>query len=201
MFKLLKFTCYICLFLLCTGCSLNVKRAPGSVPKPAVKTLGMVKFTIPVSRQGSDWEDQFALWLEDPRTGTHFKTLAVTTYVATEGFKKEPGHLPVWEQHSGIAFMTGAQQKDVNAMLVATPSSGTVTYIWYADNDAGTEAMPAQTYSYYLEGSSKKENHVLYTGTIPSGGKPSHSRGLDESVTGTQPRLVDGVTAEFLPNT
>ena len=59
----------------------------------------------------------------------------------------------------GAGTLTGAQQKDVNAMLVATPSSGTVTYIWYADNDAGTEAMPAQTYSYYLEGSSKKENH------------------------------------------
>jgi hypothetical protein len=63
---------------------------PGGVPKPAVKTLGLVKFTIPVVRQGSDREDQFALWLEDPRTGTHFKTLAVTTYVATEGFKKDP---------------------------------------------------------------------------------------------------------------
>ena len=124
MLKLLKFTCYLCLLLLCAGCGLGVKRAPGGVPKPAVKTLGMVKFTIPLTRQGSDRDDQFALWLEDPRTGTHFKTLAVTTYVATEGFKKDPGILPVWEQHSGIAFMTGAQQKDVNAIAIPVKQGG-----------------------------------------------------------------------------
>jgi hypothetical protein len=200
MLKLLKFACNLCLLLLCTGCALGVQRAPGGVPKPAVKTLGLVKFTIPVVRQGSDREDQFALWLEDPRTGTHFKTLAVTTYVATEGFKKDPGILPVWEQHSGIAFMTGAQQKDVNAMLIATPPTGTANYIWYADNDAGTEAMPPQTYHYYLEGSSRKRHHVLYTGSITIGSKPAQSTGVDESVTGPGPRLVGGITAEFLPN-
>jgi hypothetical protein len=96
--------------------------------------------------------------------------------------------------------MTGAQQKDVNAMLIATPPTGTANYIWYADNDAGTEAMPPQTYHYYLEGSSRKRHHVLYTGSITIGSKPAQSTGVDESVTGPGPRLVGGITAEFLPN-
>lgn len=184
-----------------TGCALSVKRAPGSVPKPAVKTLGRVEFTVPFVRQGADREDQFALWLENPETGSHFKTLTVTAYTATTGFKTNPGILPVWEQRSGIAGMTGAQQKDVNAMLVATPETGILTYIWYGDNDAGTEAMPAGIYHYFLESTVKKQNHVIYHGVITLGKQPNKSEGIKEAVTGVQNKLVSGIQAEFKPDT
>ena len=197
--KLLSLGILLMLVLLCAGCALGVTRAPGGVPQPAVQTLGLVKFTFPVYRQASDREDQFVLWLEDPCTGTHFKTLAVTSYTATQGFKKDPGILPVWEQHAGIAFMTGPREKDVNAMLVATPPAGMRTYLWYCDNDAGTEAMPAQTYHYYLEGNSKKAAHVLYAGTITIGSQPDQSQGLAETVQGVQPQVVGTIHATFFP--
>ncbi|MCH4158324.1 MAG: hypothetical protein LKF34_07000 [Acidaminococcaceae bacterium] len=198
--KLLRLGCLLVLLLVCAGCALGVvTRAPGGVPKPSVPTLGLVKFTFPVHRQAGDREDQYALWLENPRTGTHFKTLAVTSYVATQGFKKDPGILPVWEQHAGIVFMIGPREKDVNVMLVPTPPSGTRTYLWYCDNDAGTEAMPAGTYRYYLEGNSRKKAHVLYAGSITIGTKPDRSQALAETVTGVQPQVVGTVQAAFIP--
>lgn len=186
--------------VLATGCSsLIVKRAPGGVPKPAVQTLGRVEFTIPFTRRGGDNGDQFALWLEDPKTGSHFKTLAVTTYTATIGYKKDPGALPTWEQSSGIATMTHQQQKDVNAMLTATPPSGNHTWIWYCDNDAGTEAMPAGDYNYYLESSTNHENHVLYMGSITIGDKEVDSIGLPLSGSTYARAVVGGITAHFIP--
>lgn len=55
--KLLYLGILLVLVLLCASCALGVKRAPGGVPKPAVQTLGLVKFTFPVYRQAFDRED------------------------------------------------------------------------------------------------------------------------------------------------
>ena len=76
--NIVSFIVLIVLVVILSGA--KIERAPGSVSRPPVPTYGYVVFTIPLQRQGTDEEDQFALWLETAE-GQHFKTLAnsVTT--------------------------------------------------------------------------------------------------------------------------
>jgi hypothetical protein len=59
--------------------------------------------------------------------------------------------------------------------------------------------MPAGDYIYYLESSTNKENHVLYTGSITIGDKEEDSMGLPMSGSSYARAVVGGISAHFIP--
>jgi hypothetical protein len=195
--NIVSFIVLIVLVVILSGA--KIERAPGSVSRPPVPTYGYVVFTIPLQRQGTDEEDQFALWLETAE-GQHFKTLAVTDYAAIKGLKDRTHTLPVWEEQSRTGDFTQTQFRDVNAMTISTPDSGLRQYIWYCDNDAGTKAMKPGKYRYLLESTVAGKDHVVYVGEIEIGTQSSASHGLQVAVAGVENPMVAGISARFVPS-
>lgn len=62
---------------------------------------------------------------------------------------------------------------------LATPKSGTLQFNWDLTNDAG-ERVPDGTYRYFVEGTIRWKNHVLYTGEITLNGEEVSSQATAE---------------------
>ena len=194
--------------LLIMTCSLAVLAACG---QPAAKEdqsaqNGQMTISFDYASQDGYASNQFAVWVENS-DGAVVKTIYATRFAAKGGYEKRPDAIPVWVERSGVA-----QMENVDAITSATPKSGALQYTWDLTNDAG-ERVPDGTYRYFVEGTIRWKNHVLYTGEITLNGEAASSQASAEyayvasddspALTDAAPEhgMITNVTAEFTPPT
>ena len=105
--------------------------------------------------------NQFAVWVED-MDGKLVKTLYATKFTANGGYKNRPDSIAAWVEKSGLASMA---QAEVDAVTGATPKAGALSYAWDLTDNKGGPA-PTGTYRFYVEGTLRWKNSVLYKGQI-----------------------------------
>jgi len=112
--------------------------------------------------------NQFAVWIEDAG-GNHVKTLFATRYTANGGYKARPDSIPTWVEKSGLASM---QKSEIDAISGATPRAGSLSYTWDLTDTNGNRVSPGE-YNFFVEGSLRWRNRVLYSGKITVGDNPA----------------------------
>lgn len=124
----------------------------------------IVAITFDFSKQSGYASNQFAVWIEDAN-GKLVKTLYVTQFTANGGYEKRPDAIPVWVERSGIAKDTA-----LDANSGATPKSGSLRYVWDLTDETGARVADG-TYMFYVEGTLRWKNHVLFSGEIDLNGE------------------------------
>lgn len=133
----------------------------GEVPASEAGTLTV---TFDFEKQSGYASNQFAVWIEDT-DGSLIKTLYVTKFTAKGGYKKRPDAIPVWVEKSGLASMS---KKEIDAITGATPKAGTLSYTWDLTDEKGGKVSSGE-YRFFVEGSLRWKNKVLYSGDIELG--------------------------------
>jgi hypothetical protein len=141
--------------------------ADGGQPETPTPAGERVEITFDYVRQSGAASNQFAVWVENA-DGVLIKTLYATRYTANGGYRQRPDSIPDWVQKSGLASMS---QEEVDAASSATPRPGTLTYAWDL-TDAGGAAVPPGEYRFFVEGSLRWKNRVLYSCALSLGGDP-----------------------------
>ena len=164
------------------------------------------KMTISLDYQAQDGyaSNQFAVWVENS-DGAVVKTLYATRFTAKGGYEKRPDAIPLWVARSGVADM-----KDVDAITSATPKSGKLEYSWDLTDAAGTR-VPDGTYRYFVEGTLRWKNSVLFSGEITLGQSAATAQATAEysyaasddapALTANSPEngMLTNVSATFMP--
>jgi hypothetical protein len=181
--------------MLVTGCA---------APVEAQRDSDIVSVSFSFEKQQGYASNQFAVWVED-MDGNLVKTLYVTKFTAKGGFEQRPDAIPVWVERAGIA-----QGSEVDAVTGATPKTGNVSFVWDLTDESGARVADG-TYSYFVEGTLRWKNHVLFTGEITLDGSATTSEATAEytyaasddadALTEASPEnaMITGVTAEYIP--
>jgi len=155
-----------------------------------------------VSQSGSA-SNQFAVWIEN-KEGDLIKTLYATRFT-TGSFDKRPESIPLWVDKSGVADMTRAE---IDTFTSSTPRSGELSYTWDLTDIEGREVKPGE-YQFFVEGTLRWKNSVLYTGTIDTSGNPATVQATSKfnyeasdnqaslSASSPESSMIGPVTAEF----
>jgi len=143
----------------------------------AAQSAAEISFTY--ARQSGSASNQFAVWIEDTN-GQLIKTLYVTKWTASNGYKTRPTSIPLWIKKTNRAEMTVSQ---VDAVSGATPRAGTLSYTWDGTNSRGA-AVPAGDYILVLEGTLRWENQVYYRAPIALGKGSASAKVSVEYVSG-----------------
>ncbi len=144
--------------LLMAGCGQTL---PAAAPDAQ---NGLLTVTFDFQRQSGYASNQFAVWIENA-DGALIKTLYATRFTAEGGYKDRPDAIPVWVERSGLQDLS-----KVDTITSATPSSGTLSYIWDLTDTSGAR-VPDGTYRFCVEGTLRWKNSVLYIGEIEVGAK------------------------------
>lgn len=178
-----------------TGCA---------APVEAQRNSDIVFITFDFQKQQGYASNQFAVWVEDV-DGNLVKTLYVTKFTAKGGFEQRPDAIPVWVERAGIA-----QGGEIDAVTGATPKSGNVSIVWDLTNESGVRVADG-TYRYFVEGTLRWKNHVLFTGEITLDGSATTSEATagytyaasDDADALTEASvenaMITGVTAAYIP--
>jgi hypothetical protein len=158
----------------------DTEEAAKQPPEPAVSELsndisGEVVITFNYKKQSGAASNQFAVWIED-MNGRFIKTLYATRYTADGGYKVRPDSLAIWVERSGLASM---QQSEVDAITSATPGTKNyssqgmekLSYTWDLSDTDGGAVSPGE-YKFFVEGTLRWKNYVLYSGVIEVGDAP-----------------------------
>jgi hypothetical protein len=167
---------------------------------------GEVIITFDYEKQSGSASNQFAVWVEDMNE-QFIKTIYATRYTASGGYKDRPDSIALWVEKSSLASMKKSEE---DAITGATPKEGTLTYTWdLTDKDGG--AVSPGKYKFFVDGTLRWKNYVLYSGVIEIGDKPSEAGATAEFVyetsdrygalTGdsTENKMIGSVTASFIP--
>jgi hypothetical protein len=130
-------------------------------PDEADILSGELVITFDYERQSGMASNQFAVWIEN-MDGQHIKTLYATQWTARGGFASRPDSIALWVEKSGLASM---QQSEVDAIAGATPQTGNVSYSWDL-TEADGNMLPPGEYKFFVEGTLRWKNYVLYSGVI-----------------------------------
>lgn len=180
--------------------------AGGAPPQsPPSGDASGVEISFEFNRQSGYASNQFAVWIEDG-SGNFIKTLYATRYTSNGGYKQRPDSIPQWVERSGLANMDS-----VDAITGPTPQSGAVSYIWDC-TDANGAPVPAGIYKFFIEGSLRWKNRVLYSGAIEVGGEASDIESLtiqpfyegsDDQpaldMSAEENNMIQSVTAKYVP--
>jgi len=156
------------IFALATTCAMLLFGGCAPAANTATREDDIVAITFDYQKQDGYASNQFAVWIEDAN-GALVKTLFVTQFTAKGGSKKRPDAIPVWVKQSGLA--QGIEQDAVSG---ATPKSSSLRYVWDLTDQSGAR-VPDGTYTYYVEGTLRWKNHVLFSGEITLNGEAATS--------------------------
>ena len=150
-----KYLSLIITILVLCACSADVA-------EPVIPPDGTdyVTITFDFEKQSGYASNQFAVWIEDAE-GNLVKTLYVTKFTANGGYKNRPDSITLWVEKANPA--------ENEIIAGATPKSGTLDYIWDF-TDANGNTVPDGEYTFYVEGSLRWNNSVLYSGVINTDG-------------------------------
>ncbi len=161
--------------------------AASAAPDTAMRQSDIVTITFDFQKQSGYAANQFAVWIED-ENGVFIKTLYATRFTAKGGFRERADAIPVWVERSGISNAT-----DADAVTGATPKSGTLQYVWDLTDDTG-ERVANGTYRFYVEGTLRWKNRVLFSGEIKLDGSATSVDATPEYIyeaSADQPALTD----------
>jgi hypothetical protein len=179
----------------------------GNYTEPSSFESGKLTITFDYAKQSGSASNQFAVWLED-MDGNYINTLYATGYTAGGGFKRRPDSIPAWVEKSRLAEMEAAA---VDSISGATPKPGTLSYAWDL-KDAEGNTVPPGDYKFFVEGSLRWKNRVIYSGVITLGDSPSTAEATAEYIyegSDNQPALaadsaensmLGAVTANYEPS-
>ncbi len=174
----------------------------GLIPLASVSAvgehLGTVQISFDYNRAERDYaNNQFAVWIED-MDGNLVKTLFVTRFVATRGWKVREEAVPVWQKKSRISSLS---RSEVDAISGATPPAQRLIFRWDGE-DANGVRFPAGLYRYCVEANYYWEARVLYRGTIQLGDTEDQSSAKAEYTTADARNysIVENVSAAFIPH-
>jgi hypothetical protein len=121
-----------------------------------------IQITFDYEKQSGWASNQFAVWLED-MDGNYVRTLYATRWTANGGYSSRPTSIPVWVTRSGAAE---ADKAAIDAISGATPGTGEVStgFTFIADE------LPPGEYRFFVEGTLRWSNQVLFTGVIDTNG-------------------------------
>lgn len=183
--------------LLQFGCGATAANTP-------MREDDIVAVTLDFQKQSGYASNQFAVWIEDAN-GALVRTLFVTQFTVNGGFEKRPDAIPVWVERSGIA-----QGENTDTTSGATPKSGSLRYVWDLTDNSGNR-VPEGTYTYYVEGTLRWKNHVLFSGEIILNGEAASSEAVAQylyeasqeqvALTDAAPErdMIQNVTATYIP--
>jgi len=159
----------------------------------AQETAAELSFSF--TKQSGFASNQFAVWVEDSQ-GAHIKTLYATRFTADGGWKRRPTSIPLWVKQSSLSSMNKDQ---ADALTGATPKSGTLTYHWDGADSRGA-SLPAGDYVFFLEGTLRSENQVIYRAPIRLGQGPAAAEVNVEYIgkPGPENAMIGNVTARTL---
>ena len=181
--------------MLVTGCA---------APVEAQRDSDIVSISFDFEKQQGYASNQFAVWVENLE-GNLVKTLYVTKFTAKGGFEQRPDAVPVWVERVGIA-----QGGEVDAVTGATPKSGSVSFVWDLTDESGTRVADG-TYRFFVEGTLRWKNHVLFTGEITLDGSATTAEATAEytyaasddadalTEASVENAMITGVTAAYIP--
>jgi hypothetical protein len=132
----------------------------------SVTPTGTLIISFDFERQSGWASNQFAVWIEDT-DGNFVTTLYATRYTANGGFKDRPESISEWVNKSGLAVM---EQSEIDAISGATPQTGRLSYTWDLTDTEGN-TVPSGEYRFFVEGSLRWSNRVIYSGIIDIGGE------------------------------
>ena len=194
-----------CLILsLVTACAMLLFGCGATAANTPAREDDIVAVTFDFQKQSGYASNQFAVWIEDAN-GTLVKTLFVTQFTVNGGYEKRPDAIPVWVERSSIA-----QAGSTDATSGATPKSGSLRYVWDLTDNSGNR-VPDGTYTYYVEGTLRWKNHVLFSGEIMLNGEAASSEAAAQysyevsqeqaALTDTAPEhdMIQNVTATYIP--
>ena len=183
--------------MLLAGCA-------AGAPAQAQRQDDIVTISFDYEKQQGYASNQFAVWIEN-ENGELVKTLFVTKFAGNGGFKKRPDAIPTWVSRSGAA-----QNGKADGISGATPKSGSLSYVWDLTDETGAR-VPNGTYTFYVEGTLRWKNRVLFTGEITIGSEAAMADALaeytytdsDEQAALTQEApenaMILNVTAQYIP--
>jgi len=146
------------------------------------------------------------VWVED-MDGKYLQTVFATQWTANGGFETRPDSIALWVRKSGIASMPSYY---VDAVSGATPKTGEVTCVWDL-TDMNGDTVPPGEYRFFVEGTLRWKNYVLYSGVIEIGNAPVTvqadvefvyaSSDNQSALTGNSPEnaMIGAVTVSFIP--
>ena len=167
---------------------------------------GMVTVTFDYEKQSGYATNQFAVWVEDME-GNYINTLYATKWTAQGGYKNRPDSIALWVDKSDVASM---QKSEVDAIAGATPKTGSQSYAWDLTDANGNTVQPGE-YKFFVEGTLRWKNYVLYSGVIEIGDEPVTVQADAEyiyeaddkqaALTSDSPEnaMIGTVTASFVP--
>ncbi|MCL1873477.1 MAG: DUF2271 domain-containing protein [Clostridiales bacterium] len=186
---------FILLAMLC-ACSGNEPSKPDALSAPTPETnniepeadnaapdasgfvSGEMIITFAYQPQSGAWSNQFAVWIED-MDGQLVKTIYATAFTAKGGYNYRLDSLALWVEKSGLASMT---KDEVDAITGATPNfklfyegplpmAENLSYTWDLTDTNGNAVLSGE-YKFFVEGTLRQKNSVLYSGDIAIGDAP-----------------------------
>ena len=155
-----------------------------------------LQISFPYVRQNGIASNQFAVLIEN-ENGTFLKTLYVTSYTAKGGYAVRKDCVPTWVKRSGIAKKSSAE---IDAITGATPRSGDLKYTWNCTGADGKPVPPGK-YKFFVEGTNRWENRVIYSGTIEIGKGKAVAKAVPSYSSNSARRssMIKAVTAVYTP--
>jgi len=167
---------------------------------------GEVIVSFDFVRQSGSASNQHAVWIED-LNGNIIRTLFASQWTANGGYRTRPDSIVTWAERSDLANMTSSE---VDAVSGATPQTGSLSYAWDLTDKNGNTVAPGD-YIFFVEGTLRWKNFVLYSGIITLGVDPVTAQAIAEftfeddgryaSLTETsgEINMIGPVTAVFTP--
>ena len=167
---------------------------------------GEVTISFDYEKQSGYASNQFAVWIEDT-DGKYIKTLYATRYTASGGYKDRPDSIALWVKKSNLASM---KKSEVDAITSAMPSTGNLSYVWDLTGTYNEKVSPGE-YKFFVEGTLRWKNYVLYSGVIAISDNPAtvqtdakfvyEASDGQAALTSDSPEnnMIGAVTASFAP--
>ena len=168
---------------------------------------GEVIISFDYERIPGSASNQYAVWIED-MDGNLIKTLYASQWTARGGYRTRPDSIALWVEKSNLASMS---DYEVDAISGATPSAGAQSYTWGL-TDANDNAVPPGEYRFFVEGTLRWKNYVLYSGIITISDTPMTALADAEffyeasdrydalTVESPENTMIGPVTASFMPS-
>ena len=167
---------------------------------------GQLAIIFDYENQSGYASNQFAIWIEDTN-GKYIKTLYATKYTAAGGYKDRPDSIFLWVEKSNVSSMN---KTEIDTIAGATPKAGTLLFTWDLKDSNGS-AVSLGDYKFFVEGSLRWKNRVLYSGVVTIGENPVEAQvnaeffyeASDEqpALSGDSPEnnMISAVTAKYTP--
>ena len=192
----------IFIFLLLCSCERSKVQNVTTIPD-----ADYVEIKFNYEEQSGYASNQFAVWIEDTN-GDLIKTLYATRFTAEGGYEERSEAIPAWVAKSNLSSM---KKTEVDALTSATPKAGLLSYYWDLKNMNGNLVQPG-VYNFFVEGTLRWKNHVLYSGKIKVGDGINSTQAVAKytyAASDGQPALTSdsnenkmlrGVMASFVPD-